>query len=307
MNIDSQMDKSRPPSSNQSRTYIQPNSEEAGGSDGPGTSSPPYHSREAQGSNPDKKALPAYRLEQSAPVTEFVRKQLQAIRDGLNKLVPDILKTIIHELRTLTETRSYGSRYSNGLPEQELENFHHPRIVILRGMTVNLMYHAVIAFGNPFSQNARFAHINDVNAQPEFMDRDQFSKFLENEGAPVMSVYTPEEAGEGGVPDLQGMRDYLKDISSKSWKWELLHHNCLTFCLNILKAGGCDVRELEGIAHAPRLNINHAQGVLSQRKKAQKKKALQNLTEGKSMTPEQKKKRISRPIQPGSPPSYDQD
>ena len=235
----------------------------------------------------------------------FILNQLAFIRDAIIRLTPKRLKTFIHELRSLTKTRSFGQRLPSGIPDNELKHYVNPKIVVVRGFELNHMHHALVVFNDPTKENARFLQINDAHNYPEIMNRDQFIDYLTQEGGKVMAVYEPSDGGEGGVPDLQGMHAYLKEISAQKWRWEPLNHNCMTLGIRVLEKAGCDVSQLNGIAHMPRINVSRAKTSQRADREQELSKGIDKLDEKhgwRKLSLDDKKNLISSP-EPKEPPT----
>ncbi len=123
-----------------------------------------------------------------------LNKVLIQIKKGLKRIKPEKLIKIYKELALLPKTRTYGDRYEGkGIPESEVKLYKDPKILLLRGMTVNPFYHACMVFGDPALDEARFVQINDTNNYPEFMTREQFFKYMDKEGGNIVGVWEPKE------------------------------------------------------------------------------------------------------------------
>ena len=257
-------------------------------------------------------------------------KAMAAIRYVLKKLKPDTLLKIAKELITLSKTRSYGERYGEkGLPDKELKHFKHPKLVIVRGMTVNPFYHSVVCFGDPYSPNARFIQHNDTNNYPEFMDRDQFMKYLEAEGGRIEMVWTPPESPkkpykaheqskldkmmedernltEWGVPNPESLHAHLQDISKTKLRWKGVKDNCYSVCVDIFKSAGCDTSDIEGPLDLPRQNVSS--GLKKERKRKERNQAIrasenENSKKDVEISPPIAKRRRRRDAQQGNKPA----
>ncbi|CAM3753740.1 hypothetical protein [Parendozoicomonas haliclonae] len=223
-------------------------------------------------------------------LSNWAYKQLVTIRSAIIGVIPTGLKNAAQDMKNLTSSREFGTRYPQGIPDSELKHFHTPRIVVLSGMSVNPLYHALLCFGDPLSDDARFIQINDTNAHPEVMNRDQFVEFLKAEGGDVKFVYQPKPTEQSEDPKTkEASGKYLQRVTGRKWRW-MPHSNCLTFCTRYLKQAGYDTKQLKAAIDVPRLHI-------VERQNQAKQKNMANLRNKFSQLPPEQRT-ISAPIIP---------
>ena len=131
--------------------------------------------------------------------------------------------------------RSYytGKIYCNGIPREEMRHYVEPRLIILKNDNnkLNPFGHAILQFGPPGGV-VRRVHINALNWYPEHMNEREFEHYLEKNSNNKVAYEIKMDC-----PNVEAMWKKLDELSKNCWLWGGGHHNCLTFCQDIIEAG----------------------------------------------------------------------
>ena len=152
----------------------------------------------------------------------------------------------------LRKEHYFGSTYKKtGLPTDLLQKYQNPALIIVKGSAANRFGHSLLGFESPTGERF-YTQINNLLGYPEHMTEEQCAKYLALESGGVLLEYRPplkescEESGETSA----GMQTKINDYAKGRWHWSGSLHNCYSYCLHILDAGGYDTQDLEGLGLA---------------------------------------------------------
>jgi hypothetical protein len=114
--------------------------------------------------------------------------------------------------------------------------------VVVSGASWNPCGHMIFCTGSN-SENARYFHVAGAGvrevfgvwAYPKFMDEGGFFRYLkENDKHEIRRL-------DAKFTDPGGAYRRLEELMADKWFWGVLPHNCASFAVEIIKAGGGDL------------------------------------------------------------------
>ncbi len=163
----------------------------------------------------------------------------------------------------LTKTHYFGSVYpKKGMPAELLLKYQKPALIIVKGSEANPAGHALLGFESPEGERF-YTQINNLRGYPEHMTEEQCAKYIAVESGGVLLEYRPpfKASSDEAKENTENMQTKINDYAKGRWQWSGTLHNCYSYCLHILKAGGYDTNDLEGwgLARFPLTAIDVAQ------------------------------------------------
>ncbi|MGY0217111.1 hypothetical protein ACWJJH_06930 [Endozoicomonadaceae bacterium StTr2] len=183
------------------------------------------------------------REEDSAP-TQPKRKRDQAADLLLkNKAIEKA-----RAMGALVHTHYYGKIYpKTGLPSELLDKYHNPTLIIVKGSEANPFGHALIGFEDPVTKEHHYSQINNLRGHPEHMNEAECARYLKEEAGEILLQYRPELKKGNDTETTSQLHDHINKTAQEKWTWSGTKHNCYSYCLDMLDAGGYDTNDLRGI------------------------------------------------------------
>jgi hypothetical protein len=102
-------------------------------------------------------------------------------------------------------------------------------VVAVSGSGPNVCGHLLI---HSYAGTGCYFHVAGVHTYPHYMPGNTFRRYLrENDKHELRRVRMR-------LPDPAGARGYMERALSSRWRWGVLPHNCVTFCEEVIRAGG---------------------------------------------------------------------
>jgi hypothetical protein len=104
-------------------------------------------------------------------------------------------------------------------------------VVAVSGSIPNVCGHLIL---HTPSRGGFYFHVTDVYGYPHYMNASQYQRYLsENHKHEFLRRRLT-------LPDPRSAELYLESILSDDWTWGILPHNCVSFCEEVIHAGGAE-------------------------------------------------------------------
>jgi hypothetical protein len=101
-------------------------------------------------------------------------------------------------------------------------------ITFVIGGNLNPFGHALFRMG----RRTGYTHVDELCAYPKFIPWFSFDTYLRDNGKRILRELTIF------LPHPSAALRKLRQLNGKKWPWLAIPHNCVTYCEEILQAGG---------------------------------------------------------------------
>lgn len=129
-----------------------------------------------------------------------------------------------------------------GLTPKQKSQVKNISVVYVNGSRLNPFGHALLFLGKEvgYAQIERSKRFPYFKGYPQFMSADEFNFYLKQQRKHIIAVQHVNMAGG----NLTRAVDKLDELLQKPWTWMGFRRNCLSFCKDVLRAGGYDCADL---------------------------------------------------------------